>query len=576
MTVPEAPAGGPNGAASGPKGAGTAGPRRKRGGRVQHDSAQPRLPVQPPKEAPTERSRLARRAAPVRDKRFSAGAAAYEALLECCPADDRVKADLEALGISRELTDAEGFGAIYPGEHANAAVSRLREALGDAVLLGAPGFVASPTGSARLALPVRPISAADGGVPDAEESPFALIPYRAETHDGTPGPGPILAIEALDLAPGTPAGSVLLGCGTDGRDPRAGGAHHLWAPGGDPRSVNALTDGLLEALRATSAGVRCGAIRTPRSFDPGAGNRCLPELAALDFAGRRVLYAPGPKRSHARTSSEAARATLGRSGASVFVLHKPPYARSEQGFGSFLLSLPAAERSGVFARLFLDPVAHHLAGEAHDRGPSPRAPGGASEGADGGQAVEQPQADAAAGNPERAVPETPTEEDRIRAGLDRLTALRARTLGPFHAQLRSSPAIPERGPKPSRRDRSWGNQVAALVGASTLSACMLALACLSALFAFMARSTAAADALSAEPPAEDPLLLIPWFFATVFREVGTPMGGFADLISPGPLAVLVALVPALVLALPLAITVADVKRRQRIKRVKLHQGRFFE
>lgn len=589
MTVPEAPTGGSGGAKPGP--------RRKRGGRVEHDPAQPHLPLQAP---PSPERRPEPRARPVplvRDERFAAGAAAYEVLLSRCPADERVTADLEALGVSPALTKSEGLGAIYPGEHANAVLRDLRRELGDAALLRVPGFVPSPNGSAGLALPVRPLARVDGDEPgpdpasphhsgagDVDEAPFALIPYRAEPAAGASGPGPMLAVEVLDLAPGRPAGSVLLGCGTDGRDPRVGGANHLWAPGGKPRSINALTDGLLEALRATSAGVRCGAIRSPRSFDPGAGNRHLPELAALDFAGRRVLYAPGPKRAHARTSNEAANATLARCGASVLVLRKPPYANSDHGFGSFLLSLPEAERPGAFARLFLDPVAHQLVGGPRQRKPAARP---AAENANGSGAVRPaPSAESAAAGeaaepkagPDALapMPETLPEEDRARAGIERLAALRARTFAPFRAQLRSSPAMPERGPRPSRRDRSWGNQVAAFVGLSAFSACMLVLAVLSAVFGFLAASTAGTGTLSAEPPADEPLLLVPWFFAAVFEEMGTPMGRFAELVSVGPLAALLALVPALIVALPLALTIADIKRRQRIKRIKLHQGRFFE
>lgn len=118
--------------------------------------------------------------------------------------------------------------------------------------------------------------------------------------------------------------------------------------------------------------------------------------------------------------------------------------------------------------------------------------------------------------------------------------------------------------------------MAALLGASVFAAGLLALTVLSGIFAFFAASQSATGPLTSAPPAEEPLLLVPWFFATVFDGIGTPMGRFAELISPGPTAALVALVPALVVALPLALAVADIKRRQRINRIKLHQGRFFE
>lgn len=579
MTAPKVPrVGEPEGSANA-----TEGPRRrKRGGTVHHDDSQPRLPVVRPAHVPQRSPNAAPDAPPSlpivqdQDARFGAAAQVYEALLAACPADERLLADLEACGVAPSLAKAEGFGGLYRGEHQNAVISALRSELGDEALLATPGFVASPGGSPRLDLPLPPPVDRDDvsqheGAPD-EPAPFALIPYRAQAAPG--GRGPILAIEAFDLATRRSSGSVLLGCAPDGRDPRAGAANHLWVPGGEPGAVQAVTDGLIEALRATSAGIRCAAIRSPRSFDPGAGNPSLPELAGVDFRGRRVLYAPGPKRSHARTSKQAAASLLARAGATAFVLSRVPYAGSEAGFGTFLLSLPAPERAGTFARLFLDPVSIQLADEPPAKttsGPSP------------GASVPEPQAPAPHQDPvvanaasRESGPEAPAKEDPLAAGRQRLSALDAKRLAPFRAELGASPGMPERGPRPTARDRSWGNQVAALLGTSIFAAGLLVLTVLSGVFDFFAASQRAMGPLTGKPQADEPLLLLPWFFATVFDEIGTPMGRFAELLSPGPVAALVALAPALVVALPLALTVVDIKRRQRIKRIKLHQGRFFE
>jgi hypothetical protein len=287
-----------------------------------------RRPAEPGGAQPDLLSSLpAAAGAPERRGNLAARARVYEELLRLCPPDGRLVEDLATLGISEGLPRREGFGAFYPAAAAEV-LAQLQLKFGAATLLCAPGFDApSHAGPPRFELE-------RGG----EDALYALVPYRDAR-------GRVVALEALDLRRGATFGEHrLLGSGKDGRDDPLGGAHHLWCPG-DPSLLQAITDDLLEGLRAASAGVRCAAIRGPTSYYPG--REAVPELEGVSFAGRRILYAPSPSARAREAAPRAARGLIWRHGGTPLILRKP----RERGLGSYLLGHAPEERRRAFALL---------------------------------------------------------------------------------------------------------------------------------------------------------------------------------------------------------------------------------
>jgi len=578
-------------------------------------SPQPSLSLlssgEPAPEAPAT---LGSEGPPPLEEALAAGAAVYEVLLSLCRPDARALADLEALGVSRELALSEGFGALYPGEFAAGLLSSLRGRFEDATLLRTPGFVDGPAGTPRLEAGSRPLiehqptldavgragpadpkgcpvdpahhEGATGG--DERFAPFALVPYR-DAH------GRILALESIDLWPGAKLRSVLLGCGKEGRDPRLGGANHLWAPRSagrppqsasararpddwgahaGPRAVRAVTDNLLEALRATSAGIACASIRSPRAHHPGAGRDALPELRGVELDGRRILYAPSPSARARSAALKAADAVLSRAGAAAFVLGKPPYKRPA-GLGSFLLSLEPKERNTIFAGLLMNAEALPVCrpGTVAD------APGWQHEGA-----PTSPASGPAAPNVPSAAPASlRSAEPEATAGVPEggegtqnlvLADLAARRARLFEEEMAKAPAMPERGRLATKGDLAWAKQAGAFVFAAVFAPCVVLAGLASAFFGLMARSAATLPPATSEPPME-PLRLMPWFLARVSEPMGLTLSRLAEILSPVHYwGALLAMLPATAAAAFAAVAVAEIKRRQRIARIKVHQGRY--
>ena len=284
---------------------------------------------------------------------LAARARVYEGLLRLCPPDGRLVEDLKTLGISEGLVRREGFGAFYPARAAEIMAS-LQLELGAGALPAAPGFE-QPAGGGP------PRFELEGG---GEEALYALVPYRDAR-------GRAIALEAIDLSrPETFGGHRLVGGGKDGRDDALGGAHHVWYPG-DPALLQAVTDDLLEGLRAASAGVRCAAIRGPQSFSPGAGRDTLPGLEGVSLAGRRVLYVPGHSSRAREAAPAAARALIASRGGRALVSRKAM--EGKKGLGSYLLGHAPGERLRAFALLCSEANVALLPAEAAS--PSPEAGG---------------------------------------------------------------------------------------------------------------------------------------------------------------------------------------------------------
>ena len=341
---------------------------------------------------------------------LEARAAVYEGLLRLCPPDERLLEDLKALGVSEAIARRESFGAFYPAR-AQEVLASLQLSLGAARLLAAPGFDA-PAGRGLGRGTVAFELEATG-----DDALYALVPYRDVK-------GRAIALEAISLSGTRGFGSHrLLGCPPDGRDPHLGGAHHVWYPG-DPRRLQAITDDILEGMRAASAGVRCAATRGPESFDPGAGADAAPGLRGVTFGGARVLYAPSPSARARAAAPRAARVLISRHGGTALVLGTS--FEETGGLGSYLLGCAPEERTRAFALLASEPNAVPLAPE---EAASPTATAKATAGMPGG----------ATSGPRRPRP------------------------SPFEAEARKAPAVPRKRRVPAPMDFLAGTCAAALV-----------------------------------------------------------------------------------------------------------------
>lgn len=511
----------------------------------------------------------------------------YGAMLSACPPDDEVLEDLATLGVAPDLVAAEGFGALRPGSEAQDLVADLAGRFGDEALRATPGLADSPDGSPRLELAARAGERSQPalGSSEAAPEPYVLVPYRDTS-------GRILAVGVLDPSPGQDRRPRLLGCGKQGRDGRFGGSNHLWVPRrsltGGPTSAERLrvvTDDLLEALRATSAGVPTAAIRSPTAHSPGAGNTVLPELAGSDLQGLRILYAP----THTKRATEAARkgasSVLHPCGAHVVVLERPPYPKAS-GVGSFLLSLEEGRREAGFAGLFAPPLARPLpkrdqSSQTPNTPQQPEKPESRTDNAPA-QSSHEP-----GKNPAAEVPSGPRPPDNATKGppdpdtaAEQLAAFERRRRAPFEAQMELRPPLPERGRRTTPSDRRWASEAALSVGGLVFLVAFCALALLGTLvgtLAVPAEAFSAGDlAPGAEPPTDDPVMIVPWFFAIVFAKGGMTLSQLAGYLGPGPYSVVAALAVAALAAAAVAILVSEVKRRQRHLRIKIQTGRFFQ
>lgn len=463
---------------------------------------------------------------------LAARARVYEGLLRLCPPDGRLVEDLKALGISEGLLRREGFGAFYPARAAGAMAS-LQLELGAGALPAAPGFE-QPVGG------VPPRFEIEGG---GEDALYALVPYRDAR-------GRVIALEAIDLSrPETFGGHRLVGGGMDGRDDALGGAHHVWYPG-DPALLQAVTDDLLEGLRAASTGVRCAAIRGPQSFSPGAGRETLPGLEGVSLAGRRVLYAPGPSSRAREAAPAAARALIASRGGRALVSRKA--IEGKKGLGSYLLGHAPDERLRAFALLCSEANVAVLPAEA---APVPR-------GAEGTQIgpPPRPRADA------QGVGKAPGERGSGEAPRPE----------PFHVEARKTPAGPSR-----RRGSLWAERLWGVAGGGfVFVAAWAPLAALLGLcrgligaFAGAVSDAAASMAAGGRIPLGEPYDWPAWLLA---RLLGPWAEGSAQALSTAAGGASLGMVPALfgvLVAVPAGLFVTAARHRHRRKRIKLVEGR---
>lgn len=275
----------------------------------------------------------------------------YTAMLGLAPqTTDAVVRHFRGLGLPEAYVRRAGWGHVPAGGGAGI-LAALLKTFGAATLTSVPGFGSGPSGHPTFEL-------SSGG--------WALVPYRDAQ-------GRILAVEAFDLAPSSGGSHRLLGGEGGARDPGLGGANHLWFPEGDPSAVEAVTDDLLEAMRAAAAGFPVAGLRGPESHSPGAGRKHMPEIEGLTYTNPQILYAPSPSSLRSIKAAPAAAATtIAAGGAAPLVLVRPPYdagtSREAPGLGSYLLALPAKDRKPAFNRLCAAPCAAPLPTDAAAKG----------------------------------------------------------------------------------------------------------------------------------------------------------------------------------------------------------------
>ena len=448
---------------------------------------------------------------------LDARAAVYEELLRLCPPDERLVEDLKALGVSEVLARRESFGAFYPAR-ASEVLASLQLSLGATALIAAPGFDA-PAGRSRG--PVR--FELEGSNDDAL---YALVPYRDAR-------ARVVALEAISLS-GTRGfgGNRLLGCPPDGRDPHLGGAHHVWFPG-EPHRIQAVTDDLLEGLRAASAGVRCAATRGPQSFDAGAGNDSLPGLRDVTFGGARILYAPSPSARAREAAPRAARAIVSHRGGVALVLKHSFEEKS--GLGSYLLANPLGERTRAFALLCSETNAALLPAEEVARLP----------------AVDPTQA-------APRMPATGPEPD----------------VSAFEAEARKALEAPPRSKGPLTSEILAGVAAAALVivgaWAPIIALSGPARGLLGAAASALTASSGGADA---SLPLGEPLQWLPWIAARVLGSWAEPVAAALAALADGASLTMVLLGAAVLVAVTAGLTVTGFRQRHRRKRIKMMAGR---
>ena len=232
----------------------------------------------------------------------------YSALLSLCPPDAPLFSFFAERGITDAVVRGGRFG-LYRHEESSEILSALMRRFGTETLISVGGF-APPADSYVHALATGRGPRLSLGVDDA-----ALIPY-------TDARGRVTALELVPL--GDPDSARLMGADDAGRDPGLGGSNHLWSPC-PPADVEAVADSLPEAMRASAAGIRCAAIRSPQAFrgptgeDAAGSQRPMPELLGVRFAAPRILYAPNTSDRSRASAQPAARAVLCRAGATALV-----------------------------------------------------------------------------------------------------------------------------------------------------------------------------------------------------------------------------------------------------------------
>ncbi len=415
-------------------------------------------------------------------------------------------------------------------------MASLQLELGAGALPAAPGFE-QPVGGGP------PRFELEGG---GEDALYALVPYRDAR-------GRVIALEAIDLSrPETFGGHRLVG-GKDGRDDALGGAHHVWYPG-DPALLQAVTDDLLEGLRAASVGVRCAAIRGPQSFSPGAGRDTLPGLEGVSLAGRRVLYAPGPSNRAREAAPAAARALIASRGGRALVSRTAM--EGKKGLASYLLGHAPDERLRAFALLCSEANVAVLPAEAAS--PSPEA-GGSPNGSQKGSPP-RPRAGA------EGAGQAPREQEGGEATRPE----------PFYVEARKTPAGPSRRRGPLWAAGLWGVAAGGFVFVAAWAplAALLGL-CRGLIGAFAgAVSEAAASMGRGERiPLGEPYDWPAWLLA---RLLGSWAEGSAQAVANAAGGASLGMVPGLfgaLVAVPAGLFVAVARHRHRRKRIKLVEGR---
>lgn len=208
--------------------------------------------------------------------------AVYERLLEKCPPTEAHKAALAHRGILERAIEVGRLGSVDPAR-AVRVVAELKEEFGAENLERVPGFERGNSGRVSLSLPAK--------------GEYVLLPCRDAR-------GVLRGLEALEYDPEK----------TDFTAPEKTlsftGAHLYVFAHHSPAEIEGFCEGPLGAILAAQEDVVLGAVGHFRRYSTGKdtdakkqGDTILPELAGVDFGGRRIAYVPvsGPGEGPSRT-----------------------------------------------------------------------------------------------------------------------------------------------------------------------------------------------------------------------------------------------------------------------------------
>ena len=184
-------------------------------------------------------------------------------LLELCPLEERDVRYLASRGVAEAAARTARFGSISKSRAAYV-VRRLADEFDREELLGVPGFREDEGRGGRLGFTLW--------------GDFVLVPY----HDRD---GRVATIE------GRAVGEVPKWAGK--YTSLRGGGNHLYVyPGFRVEDLVAICEGPMGAIVAAQEGLPVGAIQGVKRYTAAGEQAPLPELAGVDFGGRRLLYVP--------------------------------------------------------------------------------------------------------------------------------------------------------------------------------------------------------------------------------------------------------------------------------------------
>ena len=290
-------------------------------------------------EGEAEASRPAKEQTP-EDRKLTA--TVYTRLLEKCPPTQDHKAALARRGVLERAVEVGRMASLDPGRTVRV-TAELKEEFGAEGLIRVPGFERGQSGKISLGLPAH--------------GEYILLPCFDSR--GTPR-----GLEALEYDPeiedlSDPEKTLQL----DGA-----GAHLYVFAHHSPAEIEGFCEGPIGAILAAQQDVVLGAVGHFRRYSsrrPGTENAeadtILPELAGVDFEGRKIVYVPRSVSAEAKNRAGEAEHALRyliekQNGQPNLILPSDPLATSASteptSMAEWIVALPAEERQAKLKELF--------------------------------------------------------------------------------------------------------------------------------------------------------------------------------------------------------------------------------